>query len=116
MPTKYNLRTRTLNFAEAVIKFCQKCPKTWVTQVLINQLLRSATSIGANYCEADDAESKDDFIHKMSICKKEAREAEYWLELVSKFVPRHATEAIKLKNEAKELNLICNAIVRKTRG
>lgn len=111
----YNLRARTIAFAEQVVRFCQKFPSTVTAGVLIGQLLRSSTSIGANYCEADDAESRSDFIHKLSICKKEARETEYWLELIASVFPRFAKEVHVLKQEAKEINLICNAIVRKTK-
>ena len=69
--------------------------------------------MGANYCEADDAESKKDFQHKIGISKKEAREAKHWLRMIVVAVPEFKAEARILWQEAKELNLIFNAIVRK---
>lgn len=92
MSKKYDLEERTAKFGEKILKFVNKIPKTPVTIPLIKQLVRAGTSVGANYCEADDAESKNDFKHKIGICKKEAR---------------------GLWQEAKELNLIFNAIVKK---
>ena len=73
--------------------------------------MRSATSIGANYCEADNAESKPDFRHKIGICKKEARETMHWLRMIALAIPQLKDEAKVLWVEAKELNLIFNAVV-----
>src|SRR4029079_7660575 len=70
----YDLEERTAAFAEMVIDFVGELDRSAVTLPLISQLVRSATSIGANYCEADDAESRKDFRHKIGICRKEARE------------------------------------------
>jgi len=60
--SKYNLEERTAKFGENIIKFCNKLPKNVITSPLINQLVKSGTSVGANYCEADDAESRADKI------------------------------------------------------
>ena len=79
---KYDLEETTAKFSETIIKFCSSIPENSITKVLIVQLVRAVTSIGANYCEADDAESKKDFIHKIGVCKKEARETKYWLRLI----------------------------------
>lgn len=87
-----------------------------VTTVLAAQLIRSATSIGANYSEADDAESKKDFAHKLGICKKEARETKHWLRMVMVAYPASQAEAKALWQEAKELNLIFNAIIKKLKS
>ena len=76
------LELRTKRFALAVIEFIGTVPKSKITDVLGYQLLKSGTSVGANYREAVRAESRDDFIHKISICEKEAAETEYWLELL----------------------------------
>ena len=65
----YNLEDRTALFGEAVIKFAYKLPKDPITTPIISQFVRAGTSIGANYCEADGAESKKDFIHKKVIFK-----------------------------------------------
>jgi len=78
-PKKYDLEQRTARFGERIIEFAQKNPKNSVTLPPISQLVRAGTSIGANYCEADGAESKKDFKHKIGICKKEAKETKYWL-------------------------------------
>jgi len=79
---KYDLEERTAKFGEEIIKFAKKIPKDSVTIPLISQLVKSGTSIGANYCEADDAESNRDFQHKIGICKKEARESKHWLRMI----------------------------------
>jgi len=107
---KYDLAERTALFGENVIKFAKKIPQNPVTLPLISQFVRSGTSVGANYCEADDAESRKDFQHKIGICKKEAREVKYWLRMIVVACPELKEEATLLWNEAKELNLIFNAI------
>lgn len=80
---KFDLEERTAIFSENVISFCKKLPRNDITRPIISQLIRAATSVGANYCEADDGESKKDFIHKLSIAKKEARESKYWLRMIA---------------------------------
>jgi len=110
---KYDLEERTAKFGEAVIIFCKTIKRNIINDSMIRQLIKSATSVGANYCEADDAESKRDFKHKIGICKKEARETKHWLRMISKSTPEIREQAIKLWKEAKELNLIFNAIYRK---
>lgn len=109
----YDLEERTASFGEAVIKFCRRIPEDSVTRRLIPQLIGCGTSVGANYAEADDAESKRDFRHKIGICKKEAREAKHFLRMVMTAVPAMRQEAEQLKQEAKELNLIFNTIYKK---
>ena len=110
---KYNLETRTAEFGEEIIKFARKIPVTPVTSRLIPQLVGAGTSVGANYCEADDAESKADFRHKIGICKKESRESKHFLRMITVAVPDLAEEARILWQEAKELNLIFNTIYKK---
>jgi len=110
----YDLEERTAKFGEDIIKFAQKTPKRLETIPLISQLVRAATSIGANYCEADDASSKKDFHHKISICKKESRESKHWLRMVAVAEPSLKTDTKTLWQEAKELHLIFAAIFRKT--
>ena len=113
---KYDLEERTATFGEEILRFAKKIPVTPVTQRIIPQLVGSGTSIGSNYCEADDAESGKDFIHKLGICKKEARETKHWFRMLSVAVPELKYEARILWKEANELNLIFNAIVRKIRN
>jgi|SRR3990167_1022167 len=110
---KYDLEERTARFGEDVIKFCQRISKSTIVNPLIEQLIKAATSVGANYCEADDAESKKDFKHKIGICKKEARESKHFLRMFAVAVPSVKDESQLLWREAKELNLIFNAIYRK---
>src|SRR3989344_5057124 len=109
---KYDLEERTAKFGEEIIIFSRKIPKDTVTLPLISQLVRAGTSVGANYCEADDAESGRDFKHKIGICKKEARETKHWLRMIVVACPESKEEARILWTEAKKLNLIFNAIVR----
>lgn len=112
---KYDLEERTAKFGEAVINFARKVKEDLVAKPLISQLVRSGTSVGANYSEADDAESKKDFRHKIGICKKEARESKHWLRMIAMAAPESKQEAKILWQEAKELNLIFNAIVNKVK-
>ncbi len=114
--SKYDLEERTAKFGEEVIEFAKKIPKDVITIPLISQLVRSGTSVGANYCEADDAETRKDFNHKIGICKKEARETKHWLRMIVIAVPQQKEEAQVLWQEAKELNLIFNAIVNKLKN
>lgn len=114
--TVYNLIERTTRFSKLVLEFVRKIPQTVITRPMINQLVRAGTSVGANYREADDAESRNDFCHKLAICKKEARETEYWIELLAESVPQCKADSEKIGKEAKELNLIFNAIIRKVKS
>ena len=89
-------------------------PKNPVATPLISQIVRSGTSVGANYCEADDAVSKKDFKNKIGTCRKEARETKLWLRMIAAAEPELKAEARKLWQEAKELHLIFAAIWRKS--
>jgi four helix bundle protein len=108
----YDLERRTLVFAERVIDFALEMERNPVTLPLITQLVRAATSIGANYCEADDAESKKDFRHKIGLCRKEARETKYWFRMVGRAAANSKPPAGALWKEAKELHLIFSKIRR----
>jgi four helix bundle protein len=89
----YNLEERTALFGECIIAFAKRVVITPVTRSLINQVVRSATSIGANYCEADDSESKKDFLHKIRLCRKESRETKHWLRMIAAAEPELKVEA-----------------------
>ncbi len=115
MPKKYDLEERTGKFGEDVIEFINKVPKNVTTIPLISQLVRAGTSVGSNYCEADCAESKKDFEHKLGICKKGSKETKHWLRMLAKAVPELKAEARILWQEANELNLILTTIVRNSR-
>lgn len=111
---KFDLEERTAKFGEDTIKFCKLLPRNTITIPIISQLIRCSTSTGANYCEADDAESRKDFKHKIGICKKETRESKHWLRMVAIACPGHKEKARELWKETKELNLIFNAIINST--
>jgi len=95
---KYDLEKRTLIFSKNLTIFLKECPKTIITMLLIDQGLRSGTSIGANYREANGASSKKDFQNKIFICKKEAKETLYWLELLG-----NSLDDEKLKEKCRSL-------------
>jgi four helix bundle protein len=112
---KFDLEERTARFGEAVIAFLKNLRHDPISTPLISQLVRSATSIGANYCEADDAESKRDFRHKIAICRKECRETKHWLRMIVAANPATREEARRFWQEAQELTLIFAAIGRNTK-
>lgn len=105
----YDLEERTAKFSEDIIDFSKKINMSIVNNPLISQLVRSATSVGANYCEANGASSKKDFKNKIYICKKEIQETKYWLRIIDKCEPNLENIQI-LQNEAHELTLIFNKI------
>src|SRR5262245_28471250 len=109
---KFDLEERTARFGEAVIVFAKKIPSTQVARSLIDQVVRAGTSIGANYCDADDAESPKDFRHKLGLCRKEARETKHWLGMMATAEPDQKDEARRLWQEAKEWHLIFVTILR----
>jgi four helix bundle protein len=108
---KYDLEGRTAQFGEAIIELVKTFPKDPVNSPLISQIVRAGTSIGANYMEADGAESKKDFQHKISICKKESKETKHWLRMIAKANPNRQDECQKLLREAQELSLIFSSIL-----
>ncbi len=111
--TPQDLGERTALFGEAIITFAKRIPQTSVNDRLISQLVGAGTSVGANYCEADDAVSGKEFKQKIGTCRKESKESMFFLRMVAKSEPFLATDARKLWREAKELNLIFGAIWRK---
>ena len=113
---KFDLAERTARFSENIIEFIKEVLNNSVNQPLLNQLIRSATSIGANYMEADGAESKKDFNHKIGICKKEAKETMYWLRILAKANPNKVDASRKLWQEAHELTLIFSAIINSSKN
>ncbi len=93
---RYDLEERTAKFGEEVIDLCRGIQQGVITKPIIVQLIRSATSIGANYMEANAASSKRDFRNKIFICKKEAQETKHWLRMLAKAVPDKREEIRKL--------------------
>ena len=108
----YDLEERTARFGEAIIDFAKAIPQDAVTNRIINQLGGAATSVGANYVEADDAVSKKEFLKNIGTCRKEARETKYFLRMIVRAVPELKPQARTLWLEAKELHLIFSKIWR----
>lgn len=111
---QYDLLERTSKFGEAIIMFCRKVASDHISKPVLSQLVRAGTSIGANYMEADAAESKKDFIHKIAICRKEAKETMYWIRMISTIDPKTKVEGRILWKEAQEFVFIFSAIVTNT--
>jgi four helix bundle protein len=112
-PVRQDLLERTALFGEAIISLAKKIPPTAVNHRLISQLVGAATSVGANYCEADDPVSGKEFKLKIGTCRKESKETMFFLRMIAKSEECLAVEARNLWREAKELNLIFGAIWRK---
>lgn len=108
---KYDLEKRTRNFAKDVIILLRTLRQDAINQRLISQLVASSGSIGANYCEAVEAESKKDFVHKVSIAKKEIKESKHWLELIKTAHPEIEKDVNILFKECHELLLIFSKII-----
>ena len=107
----YDLEERTAKFGEDVIDFIKSVKRNSLNDPILKQLIRSATSVGANYCEANNASSKSDFRNKIYICKKEVNETKYWFRMLTKTNPELKNSTRKLWKEAQELNLIFQKIV-----
>lgn len=110
----FDLEERTSVFGENVIRFLKKAPRGPNNDRLIDQLVGCGTSVGANYCEANEGLSKKDFRNIIGRCKKEAKEAKFFLRMIATAEPKLADEARALWREAKELHLIFAAIFRKS--
>ena len=108
----YDLCERTSKFGEEIIDFAKSLPNNPVNKPLISQVVRSGTSIGANYMEADCAESKKDFQHKIAICKKESKETLHWIRMVAHANSERKVECRKLYKETHELLLIFSTILK----
>jgi len=115
---EYNLEERLTVFSEKLIDFYKKCPKILTTVSLIDQGLRSGTSVGANYHEANGAASKKDFKNKIFICKKEGKETMYWLRLMGRALDDEKLKEVcrELWKEAHELTLIFSKIAVNTKS
>jgi len=111
LKNNYNLEERTARFGEDIIKFCRLAKKDPIVLPLLTQLVRSATSIGANYMEANGASSPKDFTNKIYICKKEAQETKHWLRMLAGYYPESKETLGKHWQEAQEFTLIFHKIV-----
>jgi four helix bundle protein len=113
IPKRYDLEERTLKFAKEVIVFVRGLPRTVANAEITRQLIRSSSSIGANYIEANESLSKKDFLMRSKICRKESKETAYWLKLVEAKNQENKRES--LIREATELMKIFGSIVEKTK-
>ena len=111
-PKKYDLMERTAKFGEAIIEFAGQLSNNSINRPLISQIVRSGTSIGANYMEADGASSKKDFQHKIGICRKESKETMHWLRMIAKANAAQNSECRKHWKEAHEFVLIFSSILK----
>lgn len=115
-PKQYDLEERTFRFAQRVREFVKKLPKTLANIEDSKQLVNASGSVGANYIEANEALSKKDFVMRIKICRKEAKESRYWLRLVdTKGDSKLELERGELIQEATELMNIFGAILRKSK-
>ena len=112
---KTELEDRTKRFSLNLISLLKNLPKGYLGDVIGRQLLKSGTSIGANYREANRAESKADFVHKVNLAEKEAAETVYWLEICMEAGFGTSAEIERLAQEAKELLAILTTIGRNTK-
>jgi four helix bundle protein len=111
---KYDLEDRTLTFGKEIVHLCKALPANTVNFRLIDQIIRSGTSMGANYREANETETKKDFKHKIRICLRECKETGYWLELLKEANPDYQDKLNKLAQENSELRKIFAAILIKS--
>ena len=107
----FDLEERTARFGEDIIQFVKTFDIDVINRILIDQLVRSGMSVGANYMEANGAESRKDFQHKIGICKKEVRETKHWLRMIAKANPQKIEQARQLWLEAEELVRIFAKII-----
>ena len=113
-PKRFDLEERTFAFAKRVREFVKRLSKTIGNVEDSRQLIRSSGSVGGNYIEANESLSKKDFILRIKICRKEAKESRYWLRLIEATDETIAAERDLLVQEAQELMSIFGAIVRKS--
>jgi len=109
---QYDLEDRTLRFSQKVIEYCNKLTKTMANIEIIRQLIRSSGSVGANYIEANESLSKKDFVLRVKICRKEAKESRYWL-ILSTPIDSEKKQKQSLILETNELMKIFGAILEK---
>lgn len=113
---KFNLEERTLKFSQSLIVFLKTIKVNIFNENIIRQLLKSGTSVGANYREANGAESKKDFCHKIGICKKESKESQYWLDLLLSEYQNINDVSKYLKQEVHEYVLMFSKIFKSSKS
>ena len=114
---KYDLEEMTALFGESIIKLCRGIKQDNVVSPIISQLIRSATSVGANYMEANGASSKRDFVNKIFICKKELQETKHWLRMIDSAQSGAVSLGLEpIKKECQELIFIFTKIASSSRS
>jgi len=111
--SNFDLEERTTEFAKRVIRLCRCLPKDSINNVLIDQIVRSAGSVGANYREANDSLGRKDFVHKLKISRKEVKETIHWLEIIEEANYKLKERMRLLKQEAVEIRNILSSIIIK---
>ena len=114
--TNYDLEERTLSFGKRIVRLAKNLPRNAVNLELSKQIVRSGTSVGANYREATEAESKKDFVHKLRIAKKEVKETTYWIDLIAEANPDLEGRLSELHKESRELLFILAASIDSALG
>ncbi len=114
MTREFDLEKRSTVYACAVIRFCKSLPHSAMNERLIGQVVGAAGSIGANYREANDALGKKDFIQRLKIARREAKECAHWLELLREANAERDKEIAPLMQECEELRNILSAIINKS--
>lgn len=112
---QYDLEERTLLFGKRIIHLCKALPHNTINEKLVDQIMRSGTSFGANYREANETETKKDFQFRVRICRKEAKETIYWLQLIIEANPELEVRISPLLQESREFVKIFASIVQKTK-
>jgi four helix bundle protein len=112
---QYDLEERTLTFSKRIVDICKKVEKNTVNFKITDQLIRSGTSVGANYREANETDTKRDFLHRIRIAKKEAKETTYWLKLLKHANQQFTKEIDLLIQESIELMKILASIYEKSK-
>jgi four helix bundle protein len=113
MVEKWDLEKRTIEYAKSVIRLCKGLPRNPINDRLIDQVVGSSGSVGANYREANDALGKKDFAQRLKISRREAKESLYWLELISEANANKNLEINSLIRESEELKNILSSIIIK---
>lgn len=110
----FDLEERTTSFAKEVIRLCKKLPNSPINSRIVSQLVGAAGSIGANYREANDALGKKDFVFRLRISRKEAKETIHWLELIEEANENFSEKIKGIKQEANEIKNILSSIICKS--
>ena len=110
------IKEKSFAFALEIVRYCRYLREERREYVLSKQLLKSGTSIGANYREAENAESRADFIHKMSVAQKEGNESLFWIDLLasSEYLDEEGYQRLSRKNI--ELNKLISSIILTSKG